>query len=306
MNILVIGKAKTGTSIVSKAIQNSIIPCDYHLEPKDGKFFFDPKNSQTKKNQVIKIIFEHWNSAHHLRAAIINNQTDIKFSRKIIIVRDPRDEMISRLMYRVYGYVKRNYIKEEKFDFSILEKWKKILIEKEENPSKYSFLRIFEKSNEIFENKQRKWSDHLLLMYSEFIKNAPRDCYILKYEDFIQNKIIDLVNYLDFDIVNKVDEKEALIQRTKRSASHGNWKEYFTEEDVFYFRKSINHLLMEMGYFDWELQPKKKLDSSIYSEYVDRLANMAISDIQRETLRLNDSSQYIRIKWLRDRLGFGR
>jgi len=38
-NILLVGKAKTGTTVISKAIQHSIPGATYYLEPKSMEYF---------------------------------------------------------------------------------------------------------------------------------------------------------------------------------------------------------------------------------------------------------------------------
>ncbi len=63
MNVLVIGKAKTGTTVISKTIQATLGEgCEYYLEPQDVSFFDNDQFLDKKTHRVVKIIFEHWDS----------------------------------------------------------------------------------------------------------------------------------------------------------------------------------------------------------------------------------------------------
>jgi len=93
MNVLVIGRAKTGTTVISKAIQKSLPSACYHLEPKSICFFEHGAHLEEENAKVVKIIFEHWIESRRLRDAFMYNETRLKFDRVIAIRRDLRDEL---------------------------------------------------------------------------------------------------------------------------------------------------------------------------------------------------------------------
>ena len=101
LRVLVVGKAKTGTTYLSKLIQHSLPDCKYQMEPTDPKFLFDLYADERNGNLVTKIIFEHWDSNPNLRMALFMDELPVVYKKKILIVRDPRDELISRLLYIV-------------------------------------------------------------------------------------------------------------------------------------------------------------------------------------------------------------
>ncbi|MDX1605005.1 MAG: hypothetical protein R3202_02365 [Candidatus Competibacterales bacterium] len=294
MNILVLGKAKTGTSYISKCLQNALLPCDYHLEPKEGKFFFERTKSRSSGNRVVKIIFEHWNSKPHLRKAILCNETDLKFDRKVVIVRDPRDEMISRLMYLIYAHFLH-----QGFDPELLESWLATLKAKEDDPQAHSFLSLKAELDRLIGRPNRPWHDALVFQYAEFIHNISDHAFVVRYEDFIDGRHDELSAYLGFLPDPRLNQKEALIVRTKRSGTHGNWKEFFTGEDIEFLRPRIGGLMADMGYHDWELEPKSTLDHATYSDYVERLAGMARRDKAREGIARTGIVRFLdRLGWL--------
>src|SRR3546814_15751780 len=59
---------------------------------------------------------------------------------------------------------------------------------------------------------------------------------------------------------------------TKRSGASGNWRAFFTEEDVKILRPLIGAKLDDARYQDWALSPQSALNPDDYSRYVARLA----------------------------------
>jgi hypothetical protein len=80
-NYLVIGRAKSGTTVISKNIQNSIPYAKYHSEPKSRAFFDDGSHLSCPNPKVIKIIFEHWDEFPPDRISIVRNETNIDFHK---------------------------------------------------------------------------------------------------------------------------------------------------------------------------------------------------------------------------------
>ena len=116
LNVLVMGPAKTGTTVISKTIQHSLPGAQYHLEPKRALFFERGAHLRSKSSQVVKIIFEHWAQAPRLRSAIVHNELSLKFDKLVAIVRDPRDELLSRMMYVIHPHIMRKGYSAEVLD----------------------------------------------------------------------------------------------------------------------------------------------------------------------------------------------
>jgi len=83
---------------------------------------------------------------------------------------------------------------------------------------------------------------------------------------------MEINQYLGFKIKKNVvlPQKFKRIARTK---TFGNWRQWFTPEDVSYFKKVYNPYLEVMGYDkeDWNLVASEKLDSKTSSEYMKQL-----------------------------------
>ena len=268
MNILIIGKAKTGTTVISKTIQKSIAgPTQYYLEPQKIGFFEQEHFAQSDCSHVVKIIFEHWSNTPRMRNAIIHNEAVLKFDKVICIVRDLRDEIISRLMYLIYSY-KENYDLNPEQTAA----WIKILEEKEKSPKSIAFIELFQEFEEIFQVSFKGELNHSIIqskIYYDFIQGPAQNSYLIKYEDFVADKLQPLEDYLGFPVSH--DRTVDNLERTRRSATFNNWKTVFTPKDIEFLKPKLSLILEKFGYLDWELEESDKLESEHYSGYVNRL-----------------------------------
>jgi hypothetical protein len=263
MNVLVVGVAKTGTTVISKTIQHSLPGAAYHLEPKSIVFFERGKHIDSPDSQVVKIIFEHWNGRPRLREAIIHNETSLKFDRAVAVIRDPRDELLSRMSYVILPYTRRNGYKKE-----IVDRWIRLLAQKEKEPQAVSLQQI------LGELKSLIGFDGLAFLktlegYQRFLQENRKKLFPVRYEDFIRGELEGLQRYLGRPISPDRDVGE--LTRTVRTRSLNNWKRYFTPEDVAALKDKMSRVLENFGYHDWELERCDALDPEHGSLYVERL-----------------------------------
>jgi hypothetical protein len=281
MNILVIGKAKTGTTVISKTIANALNgKVNYFMEPKEPQFFQTAPANDASHHNIAKIIFEHWTTKHTVLKQAMANQLPFRFDKTIFIVRDLRDEIISRILYYAYA------IYQDKPDYLKVEQWIKILQQKENKPSALSCLDVVKKMGEIFAldgEEIVRGSIRQARLYSDFIQqqHLPEAGIVLKYEDFMSGELGTLEAYLDLPPSSFVSlsadanapGKELNIVR--RSATFNNWKSFFTSQDIVYLRPQIADVMETFGYADWQLQAVAQLNPDHYSGYIKRVFGMA-------------------------------
>lgn len=266
MNVLIMGRAKTGTTIIAKTIQKSMPSASFLMEPKSiERFMVDHQN-----NLVAKIIFEHWSEQPYSRLALLNNELPTQFDKSIMILRDPRDELISRMFYIVYGYVKQGKISRAQ-----LTPWQNIVVKKEMEPLTVSIQDMISVLNEtlgIHINLELKNTFN----YFRFINahNEKLNYLILRYEDFINNNLQSLEDYLGIQLTEErsVDQ---FNNRVLRTASYNNWKSYFLQSDLDAFKALHQHEMDAMGYQDWELLQTPELNPEHGSLYMSRILNEA-------------------------------
>lgn len=246
MKILVCGLPKSGTTALTYQIKDSI--------SKDYQLLFEPTrfNNISEDNVLCKIIFSPF------RQDFVHYLDFEDFDKKIQLIRDPRDILISSLLY--FGA----WFELSKLDnnalLSVIEKIK----EKEKNPQAIALKDLFTLFN----------VEDFLTNFSHYLEISAQmnliydNLAILKYEDFIQNKINPVENFLGFNLRKdfKVDKKLNRVIRTKNS---GNWRQWFTKEDVDYFKPIINSYLQRFDYdaTDWDLV-STQIPSEYASDYI--------------------------------------
>ncbi len=271
MNILVMGRAKTGTTVISKTIENSLSGTShYSLEPKDIGYFYDQRNFPEVDNQIVKIIFEHWNGTPRFRNGLLHNESPLKFDRVVSIVRDPRDEHISRLLYIIKPWVDAHGLNLEKTKL-----WLEALERKEQNPTSVSFLEMVSIFDDIFATRMMNQIMHPIEHnnYLEVLKVNQAQSFVIRYEDFMAGKLDALQDYLGFELSDNRCVGD--LSRTLRTAAFDNWKSYFTEQDVKQLQPLYKPVLERMGYEDWLLNGQPKVQCESNSAYVKRLVGLA-------------------------------
>lgn len=257
--ILIVGLPKSGTSIlfyrVAKGLKNkreyfepkgidSLQAVDYHLD-------ICRKAKSNNKNLVTKSLFYPGRDNQLLKIAEA-------YDKKIWIVRDPRDLILSTFFYTWY--------KEHKPDPEKFEKALELVRKKEKMGDAFPMYKVLQLSYQPrhFVQKFEQLADTLDAL--------PDDWFILKYEDFIQHRVQALNDYLGYEI-NTEASVASKFKRVSRTNAFGNWRRWFNEEDVAFFRPLFNPALERLGYDaeDWELTEMDQLPAEEGSAYMKKV-----------------------------------
>lgn len=193
------------------------------------------------------------------------------FQKKLVIYRDPRDWLISEILFAFQEPRLEIYGNAERFEplFDLLKK-------KESDPGSVSVCQILKgivplqwKANCFVE--QTQWQ-------IEFEKRLRGDSHLVRYEDFIDRKLADLEEYLELSLPREFSvDGYPHVARTK---SYGNWRDWFLEEDVEFFRPVMQPYLEHYGYpLEWRLNSDPVIDPQFCSEYVTRTVALRMSKI---------------------------
>jgi hypothetical protein len=152
-----------------------------------------------------------------------------KFNKKIIIIRDPRDVIVSRLIWII---ATRLYMINSIDAKRII----RLLEQKQANPDSISIYKMFDEISLIKPNAAhgaRKFA----YLPAEVIGKLSKSFFILNYEKFIDLDFDDLEKYLNFPIVldGAASEIIARFSHVKRRAAYGDWKSWFLAEDYEFF-----------------------------------------------------------------------
>lgn len=270
-SILVVGMKKTGTTIVSSVIQKSITGAHLYVEP--GSVAFFEKRDKISVPLVVKILYEHWMQRPFLLMGIVRGETGFRPDKAVAIVRDPRDGLISALMYSAYEHVLEGASREQ------VNAWVEIVRDKEANPERYSLISLIDNLNRIFNVEcTPNGFFETFMNYTAWIADNRDYFHVLRYEDFVAGNTAELSAYLGFELSSSREVHPSLerVARTKRS---GGWRRMMLPRDAAYWRERYGSALETYGYRDWEILPEKS-DPAEGSEYILRITEEAFRSTQ--------------------------
>ncbi len=254
--IVVFGQGKTGTTALEYKIRNSL-PSDTRLmhEP----LAYTPLPDDNKHYVLAKVIAGIHRTDH---TEIADYESFMGFDKKIYIVRDPRDTLVSLIIFSVSGI----YGNEEN-----LKRISDLLERKEKSPASVSLIEIIElfstfMGKETFESlidwmtKQYDW-------YIQF-ENRLDDYCISRYEEFVSGNTSAIEKYLGMDLPGaaQVGKGFEFLIRTK---GYGDWKNWFTKEDIELFKPIFAAYMDKHGYTDqWEVNHPQIISPEHCTEYI--------------------------------------
>jgi hypothetical protein len=259
VRFLVLGQGKSGTSAVSRAIELSAGP--------EHRAFFEPRGLESvtaegSSDVVVKMLIEHWSSSDvaHLDW----------FDRCVFLARDPRDVVVSRLLYQVFAM-------EFIYNPQKLRLFLASLRTKERAPGEHSVRAFFdlvaklEGSGDALKRSAKIHRKAAGLWHTASVRDS---MHLLKYEDFVEGRVRALSDYLGLEINQDVNV-HGKWKRVERTRSNGDWKHWFTPADDEFAREAFADYLGTFGYDDWEKPSEQIIDPEYSSEYVRRIVQEA-------------------------------
>lgn len=276
MKIVIASLAKSGTSALFFMIKNSL--------PHDAKGLFEPNgyiSSMEDGNRTILAKILLYDATGKVDYASFDC-----FDKKILIVRDPRDRLISMLLYQVCNSFCGDEKKIAKFISLLKQKeyrprsvavldilklirgfgwhdfWKRLLVSPKPSKIKKSLKNV----NFYMEYMYGRYFDLATNFYAWH-----KDYFIIKYEDFITGRIDDLQNYLGFRLHASADVDKRLGIVFRRGLS-GDWKNWFLEKDIRFFKPIFSCFMEKYNYpNDWKVNPNPRIYPQYCSGYVRRV-----------------------------------
>jgi len=274
--VLVLGLIKTGTSALYTKIRGGMPPTTTSYFEPIGKNLKDitqiRKDMYLKKNILIKEIFLEWYEKKGFKTADEYFSVYDNFNKKVLIIRDPRDRFISALLFH---FANENIFKEK---IEMFNECVKVFAKKRESPSNYPVKDIL---NDLSKIQGYKEEEKFIIKsflsnnnnFFEFIKTH-KDFFKIKYEDLIDGNVKELEDYLGFKISLEA-ELEKKWEHVARTKKYGDWKNWFTPEDVEYFKPLLKEAMQVQGYDfgNWTLNEKQIINQEHCDGYVEYLGN---------------------------------
>jgi hypothetical protein len=263
---LVVGLAKTGTTVISKTVQNSANIKDYFLEPKHAGFFEHLANGNG--DGVVKIIFDHWADRPRLLNSIVHNEMKTGFLANIFITRDPRAELISRI-----NYVAFPFFHAQKRSTKDADDWIDLFRRKETDPS-FSLRDLVGAMKDRFNVRITEGAPKMTEAYARYIASIPEHLKVLvRYEDFVSS---NLASHPLAHLFSGNRDVGNDLQRTRRSGGAEDWKAFVNADDVKWLNDHLASPLNALGY-DLKVDTSDEIDPQNCSLYVTRIIEEAMT-----------------------------
>lgn len=203
------------------------------------------------------------------------------FNFKILLVRDPRDNLISRLLYRPYN--RQDFVKDETAVADLLS----LLAKKEVSPSTVSvgdLITCFDRHTGIDSLPRLTGHPDTGLSFEA----AHPDYHVMRYEDMIDGNWMSLSEYLQMNLSAGRAEVGLEHQRVVRSADYGQWRSWFLASDIDFFKPYFQSYIEHYGYSDdWTLEDSPSLSPQTASLYVLKLVNERRQSLSLPPLQIN-------------------
>jgi hypothetical protein len=264
---IVVGPAKTGTTVVARTLLNGVMPDGFSMEPASRQ---ELEALRGAKRVAVKIIFDTWREQLADLSAVCAGGEQAGAPTTICLIRDPRDELVSRLHYFAYSFFATRPTTDEQGT-----SWIRIFQKKEADPDGVSLLDMEEELWRTFGEGFRP-PPELHRSYIQFIENLralPNNkCHVLRYEDFIDRCLPADLNafLLGPQLVHPLE------QRVHRSGSKGAWLRFFTDRDAEFYNRYFEHYLTTFNYpLARNAEGAHPVSSQTGSAYVARLITEA-------------------------------
>lgn len=248
MRVMVLGEGKSGTTALFHSVAAAIGDPEKLFEPR----ILTPEDLAPDPLVVKKLLLNWRNRDDELKD---------RFDKLICITRDPRDRLISHLLYDAYNAASA-------LDSSQREAWLAVLTAKASDPSGMSLTNLLFQWWEISERDLLSHHVRAMERTRKFFRRQFEGFFLLQYEDYVEGNFDAVNNYLGLELSTGVVDAD--LQRVARSGTHGDWRNWFTPEDLTVMRP-ITHLgLTLQGYDpnDWELAAESRIDSGTSVDYV--------------------------------------
>ncbi len=253
--VVIVGHARSGTSLLYGRLRASLPDACCFFEPSNPAFL--QQAQEAPGHVVAKLLLPV--------APGIASRLGAVFSKRLFLVRDPRDVLVSALLY-VGG-------------FEVMWRWEEtrvakaldLLRRKEECPAAVGLLELFAALREDFS------LDHIeasLRLIDDFLagQDARYPFAIVRYEDLLAGGVPELEQALGFALAPQVLLGDDL-GRVARTGGSASWRSWCTTSDVAILQPMLGRTMRRFGYdpAEWRLETCPSIPAHHASAYVRRL-----------------------------------
>ena len=273
MKIMILGLGKSGTTALLYKLAAGLPGCQAFSGGRPGKYIGDYDNAiykhtyEERKGKDFDLYREHLKKEH--------------YDRKVWIARDPRDVAVSRMLYRW----NRGCVSHRQQFKAHLELVKK----KEAEPLSVPFYEICRYTGHHgWPSTIRSVVDEERVRYKhmhDFTAGLGSEWFLFTYEDMVNKNFAALNNYLGFQVQDDTEVPDSTGKgKVVRKKATGDWRHWFTEEDIELFKAAYLPYMELMGYDcdDWALSSKPVIEPEYSSVYMQNLTERVALDAARK------------------------
>ncbi len=266
-NIIILGAGKSGTTFLYYTIREVV-------EKNDSRCIFEGYKQKEGSGNILakQLIGSFLEEPTSLKDEDTLNEMiseiDYVFDKKIFMVRDPRDSLISRFFW--FHSLKQFEGFEKDFESSL-----KLIEQKEKNPSSVSLKQLLTNLEDCQNNFYTGVFKQHQYIYNHAIPCilSKQEWFIFRYENLIKENFKNLEKYLGLELPRDKDIVAGHFSHVARTKSYDNWRSFFTQEDVDWLKPKYYQCLKDLNYDaeDWNLTAVDSLDPKNGSEYIKML-----------------------------------
>jgi hypothetical protein len=172
--------------------------------------------------------------------------------------------MVSRLLFRP---LIRRAVRDA--EAANLQRFLDALREKEADPASWSLRALHELADELGLGSS-SFGPFVTTLDDTVHADQQGAYFTSRYEDFVDGKLGDLSAYLGRDVVNREAGEDSWLSHIIRSKGWGDWRHWFTADDLEFFRPRFERYMDHFGYTDWSLAIDPVIDPAKSSEFISR------------------------------------
>jgi hypothetical protein len=267
LKIVILGKGKSGTTVLVHMIAAAFPEC--RAVPGGFRAHVRERRGAGAADDSFVCKFTYSDKKGRSFDAVMRHIAEEGYDKKIWVTRDPRDNVVSDALFR---WRRRHGKSGRQFRACL-----PLVERKERDPHSVAFHEIHRYTGDpsgvqtleqMIENERTRYQ-----RMTDFVAGLGSDWLIFKYEDLVDENFAALSGYLGREIraSTGLPQEDLVKVRTK---SYGDWRNWFTAEDVRIFAPLYAPYMELVGYdpSDWELAPDPVIDPETASAYMRRIA----------------------------------
>lgn len=270
-HVLVLGRAKTGTTFVAKSIQATCPDTTTHfvMEPRSAATLDREMGPREHATVVMKVLYDHFIDTPDILNTLVTDKSKFPFHTIVSILRDPRDELVSRLMYRPIALLMRG-----KAQPKDLKAWIDVLKQREQDDT-ISFFDVYNAFNDIYDDavtpeREIASINKHCIAYADFLERHASKVRRLHYEDSVMDDFIAIEPAVGWQISTTHETHK--FDYTKRSSAVQNWPKWFHSSDIDKLQPLLGRGCERLGYPEWALpvSPDRTISPAQHSGYAQK------------------------------------